>query len=159
MITNMNQEVRDSNAVANPTTKKATASLKRLIQDGAISALLQRVEAYGGATADPVLLEGLEISRGFAVGLKDTGLEVPLNEVGSLREELALEVLQIRLSAATGDRFIGLWIDKETDELCFEHSTIIESLSEAIELARKEQQKAIFDFVEKRDREAKFGWI
>jgi len=151
MITNMNQEVRDSNAVANPTTEKATASLKRLIQDGPISVLLQRVEDYGGATAEPVLLRGLEISRGFAVGLKDTGIEVPLNEVGSLREELALEVLQIRLSAAAGDRFIGLWKDDEEESLCFEHSVIIESLEEALKLGRKEEQKCIFDFANCQD--------
>jgi hypothetical protein len=157
MKQNMNEEIRASNEVANPQTENATASLQRLNQDQAILTLLELVQANGGgATAEPVLLEGLKISRGFAVGLKDTGLQVPLNEVGSLREELALEVLEIRMSAATGDRFIGLWEDEEDDVLCFEHSVIIESLEEALKLGRKEEQKYIFDFVNCQDIEVVF---
>jgi len=153
MTTELMKEIRDSNGVAIAETTIEDCLLQRQHQDIAIFILLQQVEANGGATADPVLLTGLEISRGFAVGRKDTGFEMPLNEVGSLTRELALEVLQIRMSAVKEGRFIGLWRDKETDELCFEHSTIFDCLEEAIETARKEEQKSIYDFVEGRDRD------
>lgn len=96
----------------------------------------------GGFTVDPVT--GRDVTGGYAVSVHPDCERVIDTAPGS--GELAKYVIDHAPILSQRGRRFGGWHDPDTGLVHLDVSVVVESLNEALELARANDQLAVFDF-------------
>jgi hypothetical protein len=106
-----------------------------------LDSMVERLHADGGFSA--YMLIGQFASKGYAVSCHK-GLEQKTPAV-DIRSTIAAYVVENFAILAQVDNVLGAWLD-ESNTLWLDISTVVESLDEALQIGRANNQVAIYDF-------------
>ena len=108
-----------------------------------IATLLHETKKHGGLTFT-INREIVEFKKGYQVSVKD----IHRIDTFYLNDEMITKTiyeLLKKLYMTKGDYFVGTWFDDE-NVLYIDISIYVKDKKEALELAKKHNQKAIFDW-------------
>jgi hypothetical protein len=112
-------------------------------QDNVVNEIVELHNETGGSSVPPAGTGAGAIKKGFAVS-QEGGMEVEGRTISKDDIQKFININEEELNK--NNKIIGTWYDAETDKTIIDVTEVIPSKLEAIEKARNQNQKAIFDY-------------